>query len=76
MTVLSLLKKSETSGTSRAPSPTNGENTLFVCRGEQRLPAYFFRTFIFALIGRGLLSFVGELIVAVGETFEDASLFK
>jgi len=40
------------------------------------LPAYFFRTFIFALIGRGLLSFVGELIVAVGESFEDASLFK
>ena len=36
----SLLKKSETSGTSRAPSPTNGENTLFVCRGEQRSPLH------------------------------------
>ena len=43
----SLLKKSETSGTSRAPSPTNGENTLFVCRGEQFARAqnlYKFRT--------------------------------
>lgn len=26
------------SGTSRAPSPTIGVNTLFICRGEQRSP--------------------------------------